>query len=355
LHVKTIHFCTFFDSHYLSRGIALLESLNKHCPHFTLYILCLDDITYTTLASLNLSNAALLELTTLEKDDSRLLTCKKNRSLIEYYFTLSPCLPLYILEKIRPDIDYICSLDADICFFDNPSVIFADFADFSILITEHNLNEELNNEDTEKYGKYNVSFQAFRNDEIGITCLKRWRKQCIEWCYDYIDEKNHRFADQLYLEEWTTLYPNKVKVITPNTEGVAPWNLNKCHLTLKDGKLYSNGQSLIYYHFHGLNIIDSKWVANRLSIYKTKITEIIKYHLYLPYILKIKLISKSLENQSNNGKSIRYTFSSMPKFVKLLKYRSVFYLHNDQSITVFNFLPLVTALRKVYYAIVKFK
>jgi hypothetical protein len=349
-----IHFCTLFDIHYLSRGLALLNSLNACCTNFTLYILCLDDKTYQTLHKLVLKNTVLLELSALEKDNSALLACKNNRSLIEYYFTISPCLPLYILEKVNPSIVFICSLDADLYFFQDPSVIFNDFRNFSILITEHFFHKEIAYRHLENYGQYNVSFQAFKNDDTGKACLKKWREQCLDWCHDYLDEKNQRYADQLYLDEWLTLYPNKVKVIRPNTEGVAPWNINRCALSLKNENLYSNEEPLIYYHFHGLRFLDNNWIATSLFAYKTIITDTLKNHLYLPYILELKRLNHQF-NDSSKDTAIRYNFSSVLNHLKLIKHVSVFYLTKKSTILSFNFSLLYNVARNIKQGIVKVK
>ena len=44
-----MNFCTLFDSFYLSRGLALYESIKEHTEDFHLYIFAFDDITYEIL------------------------------------------------------------------------------------------------------------------------------------------------------------------------------------------------------------------------------------------------------------------------------------------------------------------
>ncbi len=110
------YFCTYFDHRYLSRGIALYRSLKEHCPDFKLWVLCLSCECYEILNQLNLDSVCLIPLADIEEGDKELLKAKGNRSLIEYYFTLTPSLPLYILNHFS-EVDLITYLDSDLFSF----------------------------------------------------------------------------------------------------------------------------------------------------------------------------------------------------------------------------------------------
>ena len=96
-----LYLTTFFDKNYLSRGLVLYNSLKEYTSDFELYILCLDDFTkdYFEKNKNNFTEVKTLQLDDIEENDSELAIAKSNRSRIEYYFTLSPCLPLYLLKK----------------------------------------------------------------------------------------------------------------------------------------------------------------------------------------------------------------------------------------------------------------
>lgn len=286
-----LFFTTYFDKNYLSRGLVLYDSLREHCNQFELHILCLDEFTFEFFQknSARYHEIKTLSLAEIEASDSELKACKTNRSLIEYYFTLSPCLPLFILNKLN--LPHICSLDADILFFDSPKSLFDNLEEHSIVITPHKFSKEI--EHLKTFGIYNVSFQIFKNDETGIKCLKLWRRQCIEWCGDNFDEKNNCYADQKYLDNWTDLYPGKVKVLDDNVSGLAPWNLNNFQLTKRGNKFYSNNERIIFYHFHHFKFFSNYWASNGLNKYGAIASPVIA-KLYLKYWKKLERYNANL-------------------------------------------------------------
>ena len=87
----TLHFCTLFDSGYLLKGLVMLRSLRHHCPDAHVHVLCMDEQTQSILTELELPHITCIPLASLE--DEALLVAKRDRSIAEYCWTLSPCLP----------------------------------------------------------------------------------------------------------------------------------------------------------------------------------------------------------------------------------------------------------------------
>ena len=259
-------FTTFFDKNYLSRGIALIESLKIHCGPHHIFVLCLDKYTFSHLNNLNSPNITPILLHELEAFYPELLPCKNDRKLIEYYFTLSPYLPLFILEKFKTP--HICSLDADILFLSNPTPLFEHLHNFSIIITPHKFSSDLKS--SEKFGLFNVSFQIFKNNTIGIQCLKKWKIECTNWCKDHLDSENERFADQKYLDSWPVVFENSVKVLDDDVSGLAVWNINNYTLDFKNGQYLSNNLPIIFYHFHNFKLLNNSIAGNGFCTYKVK-------------------------------------------------------------------------------------
>src|SRR5262245_15203536 len=105
------YFCTYFDHRYMSRGLALYRSLRQHCRSFRIWMLCMDSEAYRALVEFDLPEVCPVTLEELESEDLILLRAKQSRSLLEYYFTCTPSLPLFVLNRC-PDAGRITYLDA---------------------------------------------------------------------------------------------------------------------------------------------------------------------------------------------------------------------------------------------------
>src|SRR5690606_10348699 len=132
------HFCTYFDSGFLIQGLALFESLKRHDAEAVLWVLALDEACAVTLEALKRPALRAVRLPDCETGDEQLLAAKGNRSRVEYYFTLSPCWPRWLLAR-NPEMERITYVDADMFFFESPDPVFhtMDAAEASVLMTEH--------------------------------------------------------------------------------------------------------------------------------------------------------------------------------------------------------------------------
>ena len=221
------------------------QSLKRVSPSATLHALCLDEACREILAGLGLPDVHLHDLKELEEGDPDLLRARGNRSLIEYYFTLTPCLPLHIF-KTHAEIQRLTYVDADVFFFADPQPVLDEIGDHVVGLIEHRFPAEL--ADREKYGRFNVGWLTFRRDPTAITCLETWREQCIEWCYDRLEPS--RFAAQKYLDEWPSRF-DRIRIVQHRGANVAPWNLNRFEVSTAGGRLKVGGQPLLFFHAHG--------------------------------------------------------------------------------------------------------
>jgi hypothetical protein len=272
------HFCTYFDRNYLTRGLALYESLARHCRKtFVLWILCFDDETYDVLSRLNLPGVRLISQREFEADDEALAQVKADRSRVEYYWTCTPSLPLYILRH-NPEVEVITYLDADLYFFSDLQPIYEEFGQGSILIIEHRYAPE-HAHLAEMSGVYNVGWMSFRRDENGLACLHWWRDRCLEWCFMLYEDS--KFGDQLYLDDWPQRFASVV-VLQYKGANLAPWNLSQYGLKYVRDLVRVDGEPLIFFHFHGLRCISPGVIAP--TWYDYRLSPLAIAHIFLPYV-----------------------------------------------------------------------
>ena len=289
-------FCTYFDKNYLYKGLTMCRSLEKHLPESRLWILCFDDTAYDVMAKLDLQNIKLIHYADFEDDD--LLKAKSNRSLVEYYWTCTPALPLYLLKKF-PEMQHITYLDADLYFFHDPSSAFQEFGENSIFLTEHRYARNISR-NIDRNGRYNVQFMIFRNNITGKEALEWWKQRCIEWCY--IRREDGKLGDQKYLDDWTERFPDVCVSINKGI-GLAPWNIGRYGITIRNGKLYVDEDMLIFYHFQNFNIL--KYGNYRLT--HEKLSDVAKRLIYSVYIDEIEI---SINIVKNLNSSFKYEFTN---------------------------------------------
>lgn len=296
------HFCTYFDKQYLTRGVALCASLREHCREpFCLWVLCFDAETYDVMSAMALSCVRLISQEEFEECDVQLAQVKKIRSRIEYYWTCTPSLPLYVFSR-DPAIATVTYLDADLFFYSDVKPIFDEFGDGSILIIPHRFPASRASH-AEAAGTYNVQFMTFRRDDYGLGCLAWWREKCLEWCS--AKSGDGKFGDQKYLDDWPSRFQGVV-VLQNNGAGLAPWNMSAYEIAVEAGRLLVDGSPLIFHHFHGLVFGRVVAIAPPKN-YRYHASTLIS--VYLPYLKALRLAAQAVEAVSPGLVSCRMRLS----------------------------------------------
>ncbi|OHD78779.1 MAG: hypothetical protein A2355_06810, partial [Spirochaetes bacterium RIFOXYB1_FULL_32_8] len=291
-------FCTLFDSHYFSRGLAAYQSLKKNCNNFHLYIFAFDDLSFKILQKMNLEYVTVISLHDFE--DEKLLAIKSTRSIAEYCWTCTPSVIKYVLDNYK--VDSCTYIDSDLYFFSDPSELFNEEKNCSVMITEHRFSE--NYKKYEINGIYNVQFMYFKNDLKGKNVVSWWRDRCIEWCF--AKSEDGKFGDQKYLDDWTTRFKG-VHVMQNTGGGVAPWNVQSYIYSLANDELFQTEKSsenqtkVVFYHFHNFKLY-KQGLAKTIGYPLSK--EIIEY-AYKKYYKNLTEIENELRVQypeiSNKG------------------------------------------------------
>jgi hypothetical protein len=294
-----INFCSYFDKNYLSRFLVLKDSIDEFKINYNYFVLALDNFVEEFFQKKKLKNIQLISLKDLEHQYKDLIIAKNNRDLIEYYFTLSPFLPIYIFEKFKSiNLIYV---DSDFFFYKDPIQFSNQNLNSSITLIKQNANL--------KYGIFNVgliqyNFNFFETYQI----LKIWSQECVNSCADIPDLKNNVYADQKYLDKWTYELKN-IKILPPECTVLSPWDSNQV--------IEKNINNMIAFHFHGFSYKNNFFYSG-FSNYNKRLSKKILNNIYIPYSKKI--FSKS-EEYNLTMNSIRNL--SNKNFIKLRKIKSL--------------------------------
>jgi hypothetical protein len=284
-------FCTIIDKYFLFKGLTLYSSLQKHCKHFRLYVLCMDEIVYGLLSRMDLPGLELIKLEEIE--DERLLSVKSNRTTAEYCWTCKPYLCLHVLQQRMADS--VVYLDADLFFFSDPYPMYEEIADSSIAIIKHRFPVEAY---TKKVGRFNSGFVCFRRDKEGLQCLGEWQEDVIEWCFNRFEE--NRSGDQFYLNKWPARFNHLLSIKHPGVN-VAPWNVKYSKVEEKDGQLYVNDEPLIFYHFQSFHLLSENRYREVLGYFMPHRTKKLIYKPYVEALLETVRTVKRFDEDYSFG------------------------------------------------------
>ena len=310
------NFCTLFDSFYLSRGLAMYESLNEHSSDFHLYIFAFDDLSEEILLSLDLENVTVISLAEFETEE--LKGVKKVRSKAEYCWTCTPSVISYVIENYHvSDCTYI---DSDLFFYSDPSVLISELDEFNkdVLITEHRYSYLPRLYEEKRGGRFCVQFLTVRNNESGLQVLEKWRKQCINWCYARYEDG--KFGDQKYLDEWPSIYQN-VHILNHEGGGIAPWNLQQylfCNdKNIMTGRIKKTGFKfdVVFFHFQYVKFLENGYCDIGWYLLPTSVKKL----FYTPYLNKIANIENRIKKININYRTgfTEFKTDNLKNFMKI--------------------------------------
>ena len=271
-------YCTYFDSGYLSRGLALIGSLREHGDDSPIWVLALDDEVPRRIAEMHLDDVQVIRVHEMEAAFPRLAGVRAERTRMEYYFTMTPLLIAYVMDH-SPAGTAVAYLDADMWFFSEPAAVWEVLGAGSVGIIEHRYPPRLARR-LAQYGTYNVGWVGFRNDEPGRACLAWWGEQTIEWCRD--TPADGKYADQGYLDEFPRRFEGVV-VLQHLGADAAPWNSSRWSWTTNEQGVRVDGDPLLFFHFHGLRRVSGWWVSSQLG-YAAPMGRVLRDHVYTPYV-----------------------------------------------------------------------
>ncbi len=238
---------------YMPKALILGESLKKHNPEVKFYVVLLErEIPKEVDESMYKIIDKIILAKDLGYEDFDKFIFK--HSIVEASTSVKGQALVYLLENEDDKVIYI---DPDIKVYAALTKLDNLLNENEIILTPHLTIPEENEIDIQNnelcalmHGVYNLGFLAVRKGNEGLRFAKWWRDRLHLYCYDNIP--NGIFTDQ----RWVDLAPAMfdVYVLKDTGHNMAPWNLSKRSLSLKDGKLIVNNKDeLVFFHFSGFD------------------------------------------------------------------------------------------------------
>ncbi len=290
------NFVTIFNNLYLPQAISLHSSLKKFKIKFTLWGICLDNESFFVIKQLKLKNFKAIKFSDFEK--KKLLSIKKERSVAEYCWTITPMSPKIVFD-LKKNIEFVTYVDADMFFVNNPKFLINNFlkSNKQVLFTKHDFNDDQKFKE-KIYGKFCVQFMTFKK-KGGEKIRKIWEQKCIDWCF--AEPEKGKMGDQKYLDNIYKKFKNKI-YISDNDFFRSTWNYKKIKF-----------DKIIAWHFHGFKIINKKLLLmHHLEYLPSKIIK----KIYTPYI---KSIDKNIKKIRFNKTQFNLDYKNLINIIKKIK------------------------------------
>jgi len=278
---ERVVYCTYFDSGYLSRGLALIDSMRERGDDSSVWVMTLDDASHAYLVDAALPGVVPITVAELEAAVPELLPLKADRTRMEYYFTMTPLLVRHVMDA-HPEPIVVAYLDADLYFFGDPREVVKALGTGSVGIIEHRYRPRLARR-LAKYGRFNVGWVGFRSDDDGRRCLKWWGESTLAWCGDHPSEG--RYADQGYLDRFPDFAG--VRILPSSGFNLAPWNTANRRVEATSAGLTIDGDPLVFFHFHGVKRTPQWWMTSQL-VYGAPLSADLRGEVYVPYLRRLE-------------------------------------------------------------------
>jgi len=272
-----IHCYTSVSFSYLDRARVLAESLRKHHPDWTLWLLlsdeapdgfrfdleeeCFDHVMFTS--DLGIEN---WKQWIFGHDVIELCTAVKGPMLH---------------HLLQTGAEAVVYLDPDTAVFAPLDHVVERLKSSSVVLTPHVIEPEntlagvVDNEiGSLKHGVYNLGFVAVSNTADGQAFARWWRDRLLKFCHD--DVPNGLFTDQ----RWCDLVPalfDSVFVLRNPGYNVASWNLATRPIRFGDGRILAGSEQLRFFHFTKVNTVGEA-MLERYSFGEDEVFELLRWY-----------------------------------------------------------------------------
>lgn len=284
-----MHFATHFDHNYFHHGMALIQSLERHCRPYRLTILALTDECETRLENAfpcGTARGTLPSYISIIRPEqlkyfSLYASLRESRTWVEWCWMLEPALCWHMLHAAGENFTYV---DADQWFVRpfEPTIP----ANAQVALTPHYFPE--GSTKAQSAGRYNFGLGWFRNSLAARTVVAKWLWQTMEAC----GEKT--CGHQTYLDQWQQDLGDRLHEF-PMGINLGPWSLPDVDADLQlIPKNPAEGGTLpvVSYHFHECRYnargrIEREVDGKRFRLSNYSLSDGILERLYAPYVREL--------------------------------------------------------------------
>jgi len=279
-YVDFYHICSIVSNDYLLKIIALYRSMIRYQVNFNLWLCVIDKEAYGQLVGLELENTTVIHV-----DDITSVTREKHTTT-EYCWMLKPVFVEYLFDEYK--LNKVLYCDADMYFFSSLKYIYNEWGSYSFYMTTQRSDQYSELRD----GQYQAGLLGFSNDNYARKILSWWKEKCLNWCFDWHDERLERWGDQKYLDKVPIIFEN-IKISHNLGINAGPWNLilndQSYDISEDNQQVCINNYKVCCYHFGSMKIIG----LNKFDLWyhcEVEIRPEIIDSLYYPYMKTLKQI-----------------------------------------------------------------
>lgn len=324
---------TICSKNYFAQAKVLFQSVKHYAKDVDFYVLLADEIGEFDIKSEGIN---VVEAKTLGIEGYADMAFKYD--VIEYNTSVKP----FFITKLFDKYEYekVLYLDPDMALFDSPDLIFSLLDEKDIVLTPHLTKPYIDyvgctsEEELLFVGIYNLGFIALRNSSVGRHVAQWWAKKLQNQCF--ADKEDALHVDQKWMDFIPSLYTEHVKILTHPGVNHAFWNMHERTLVDTGTNYTVDGESLIIFHFSGLNPYSYHDIASKQTKFKKTLTNLPQYkRLYDEYVKEL------FECDYKHLSKLPYTYNYFDNGIFIMRfqrrlYRSLVQDNSELSVNPFS-------------------
>ena len=140
----------------------------------------------------------------------------------EYCWTITPFTCQAVFDR-DPSARRATYVDADLFFLDDPRVLLDELDESASTCSSPSTRTRPNYDRSHDSGRFCVQFLTFDRSDKAQDVMRWWQERCLEWCFARYEDG--KFGDQVYLDQWPTLFGDRVHIVRQVEKTLAPWNV----------------------------------------------------------------------------------------------------------------------------------